>query len=517
MTAEQIDTIFPVNIVVSDTLVIKSSGPVMKRACPKAQPGMDFLECFSISQNGHATSVEAASGTSDLVLIDLKGAGSSFSGWVIRCGSDFVLALRISPSSYLLDDSTLQISDFAPGDPFVAGLLMFTMQRSLIEEQRAAAMDLARSRQKTIDLLARFSRISGYMAHDFNNFLSIIRLNCDRLMLDYARDSKIKRSVDIIKSATIRANAITSSLMTLSHQKEDYKYPTSVDEFITENKSFLSTIAGTQVSFELLMNSGNAKVLVSPVAALNCLMNVVINARDAMPKGGRITISTSVTPAMQAGQSDYASAFIDIKIIDSGVGMTDAILAQAFDPLFSTKPQGNGLGLASVREFAEESGGVASIDSIPGVGTELTIRLPAVREEAAPETNPHAEEWQTGENHLARQRVLVVDDEPYALEALCELLEAADFDVQGRANFSEAIATLSKAKFDFLLSDILLGNESGADLARSASLIDPGLHVILMSGYVPNEEEFDGRWKFVRKPLNTKIIIDLMRSEECSS
>jgi signal transduction histidine kinase/CheY-like chemotaxis protein len=517
LNEEQRNTIFPANIAIDVNYIIISIGPVAPRLVPDLKLGGYLFDYITSGHESDKDYLSLASGSNKLIRFEPRGAGSPLVGWVVPSELGYILVLRISPDNFLLDGSNLQISDFAPGDPFVHGLLMFTLQRAMIEEQKASTKELAASRQKTENLLNRFSRIAGFMAHDFNNFLSIIRLNCDRLAKELEANDRLIRLVDIIRSTAARGSAITRSLMTLSNQREDTSLPVPVDQLISENAAFLSSVAGARARLALDLRSPGARTFTSPNGLLNCLVNLLINARDAMANGGTINIRT-FPKLLSADDQDIGRAgnrlFTVLQIADTGSGMSKDVLALAFEPLFSTKAAGNGLGLASVRDFALACGGDAQIQSEQSVGTTVELFLPvwSRREDLPANSSSDAvlAENEGGSPRLGK--ILVVDDEPYALEALIELLGAAGFEVTGCTSAKAAEDELAKGTFDVLLTDIILKNESGTDLAKLATSRDPNLNVLLMSGYVPIDDQLDQKWAFVRKPINTQILIETIKS-----
>lgn len=507
--------IFPANILIDKSGQILSKGPVVKRLYPNIAPSQNVSDHFYILASDQSIPIDKLNEIRGLVRLEPKGPGTSLSGWLIGTQDGYFLALRVSPNTYMLDGTSLEISDFAPGDPFVHGLMMFTMQRALIEEQKTATIELSKARQISEDLLERFSRISGFMAHDFNNFLSIIRLNCERLEIDLTRNRNFKllRFVDIIKATATRGSTITRSLMSLAHQQQDEVQPVSIDSLITENEGLLLSIMGAKVKVDIDLQAAPWHVNVNPSAALNTLVNLLINSRDAMPHGGILELRTlheRRTTERQAGEYPMTRDLIVVTIRDSGAGMPDHVLRRAFDPLFSTKPRGNGLGLASVRDFAVEAGGDVRIESTEGVGTCVTIELPAHSRPEAHVSNTIST-LRNVESGTACSRVkdtiLVVDDEPDALEALCELIEHHGFDVIGCSTIDEALSAMAHTPAKILLTDIILSNESGADLARQVSYLYPSTRIMLMSGYVPNEETIIPEWQFFQKPINSRSMI----------
>ena len=517
---EQRDTIFPANIVLDNDLRVIALGPAIRGRFPEITQGASILDHFRLTASTNGTTIQELSGTATLLNLESHRSHQVLSGWVIPYQAGYLLALRLAPTNYSLEESGLQITDFAVGDPAVHALLMFSIQRALLKEQRLVALELDRARQLSQDLSERISRSAGFLAHDFNNFISIIKLNCDRLKMVLTGQERPLRLVDVISGAASRGSAITRSLMALSNQRADSPIPVDIDALILENQAFLASAVGIHVNLQVDLGATGGKVMVSPVAALNCLVNLLINARDAMPRGGQVKLATRRVAAaeVEEGEPD-GPAHILIEVTDTGVGMTAEVSGRAFEPFFSTKPKGNGLGLASVLEFAVEAGGKTSIASTPGAGTSILLSLPCINPTGATveRFGGHAPEGdQTVEvvppSSDAGPQILVVEDEPFALEALCELLGASGFEVTGVGNSSDALDALRRSSFKVLLSDIVLADESGANLAREACALHPSLKVILMSGFVPRGEELDDRWLFLRKPIDAQVVTEVLRA-----
>lgn len=509
---DRLGALFPAFMRVDRDGVIVAAGPALRRHVPDLVCPARLTDHFLFESGSDVSQLDKLARGGQLLQVVARQAHIRLSGSVLRVAGGYLLAMRHVPSQFSLGADNLQMSDFGPEDPMVPGLLLVGMQKALLEESRLTASELAIERQRCLDLLQRISRIAGFMAHDFNNFLSIIRLNADRIGPD--DPARNRRLAGIISETAERASEITRSLMTLSRQRFETRLPLEPDRLILENLAFFKTLVGARVTVELELGGEGRLVETSRVGLLNSVLNLLINARDAMPEGGTVRIVTAIrhvalspegrTP--DAGPRDYFS----IVISDSGAGMAPEVLARAFEPLFSTKPHGNGIGLASVLDFAREMGGEASIESRPQQGTSLYIYLPvadAIAIPAAVPEVPPADSVMPGE----RPRVLLVEDEPYALEALAEMLEEMGLDVTACGSGEEAREALGKGPFRLLLSDIVLAAESGLELADEACKRLPGLDVILMSGYVPSGEVMRDTWHFIRKPLDIQTLQGMIK------
>lgn len=511
LSLERLEKLFPAFIVISDDYHLKAFGRSLGRQIPELRLGQLMSEHFRGVRPERGTSLAEMAETGDMLQVMSHDGRVRLSGSVLASDGDWLLALRNVPSDFTMDTHDLEISDFGHDDPVVAGLMLFALQRAMLEDAQEISVNLARERQRSMDLLERISRVSGFMAHDFNNFLSIIRLNADRIATAAKADSRIERLARIIREMTDRGSDITRSLMTLSRQRHDSRLPLQVDALLKENSAFFQSLVGGGVVLDLELAAGDRLVEASRVGLLNCVINLLLNARDAMPKGGAVEIATGVRRAPLSGMAEGETVeCLSVRVADTGHGMPPEVLARAFEPLFSTKENGNGLGLASVFEFAREMGGDACIDSAPGEGTAVYMYIPLADARPGGE-EPSGVKLDQPRGAGERPTVIVVEDEPYALEALTELLEDLELDVIPCVSAAEARAALDRVPHArLLLSDILLGADSGIDLASEACDAIAGLGVVLMSGYVPDSDKIREDWQFVRKPLDTGLLADMI-------
>lgn len=496
---EQLAGLFPAFLLVDSEGSILACGPSLTRQMPRLIPGARLSDHF-----GFASAVDISNfpqAVSSGTPLELKSHDDrvQLNGSLLTVEPNYLLAVRHMPPRFSLKANQLQMSDFGPDDPSVAGMLLVGLQQAMIEDSREIALELGRERQRSAELLDRFSRIAGYMAHDFNNLLSIIRLNADRITGTAGLGSRTKRLAEMITETALRGSEISGSLMTLSHQRQDTRIVLEPDKLIRDNSAFFQTIVGSRVKMEFSLNTGGRMIEVSRIGLLNSLINLIVNARDAMTTGGQLQISTLLGTARDTPAYDY----IEIIVSDSGHGMSEDILANAFKPMFSNKPTGNGMGLGSVLEFVNAMGGNVQLVSSPGNGTSCHIYIPETNLPVEFSLEPALPaQSNTAPGNRRAPRIILVEDEPFALEALAELLEEQGYEVKPCATAGEARAALDAGNVQLLLSDVLLPDESGTHLAAQACATNPGLRVILMSGYIPEFETLEEDWQFIRKPLD---------------
>jgi signal transduction histidine kinase len=514
---KQIGALLPAFLHIDKQLNISAMGPGILRHLPHVRMGMPCAEAFDIVNYDTAQFFQEGANVQPVSLI-ARDSDVHLSGAAIFHDAGCLLAVRFAITEDMFADSSMDLSDFGHADPVILSTMLIVLQRAMLEESQANAIELAHERQRSADLLERTSRVAGYMAHDFNNLLSVIRLNTDRLSRQFGKDEKIGKLAEIIQEMAARGSEITQSLMTLSLQRTDTRHPLAVDQVIQDNMGVLDSVVGSNITLKLNLDADGRKSVVSYSDFLNALINLLLNAREAMPMGGQIALSTSLGVGRSNSHADgdadadmaASGSYIAIQIADTGIGMSDALLARAFEPQFSSKPNGTGLGLASVRNFAAEMGGDVWLESVKGMGTTAYLHLPVARTVAplvaAGSSPPNA----GTPNALGKQRILLVEDEPYALEALVEMLEAEGYAVTACTSGEEALRALAQNAYDVLLTDVLMPGQNGTEVARDACIVQPSIKVILMSGYVPDSAALQPGWLFLHKPMESAKLLQLI-------
>jgi len=511
LSEKQIGALLPAFLHVDKLSNISAIGPGIERHLPHVRIGMPCDEAFNIMNFDTAQFLHEGRDVQPVSLI-ARDHDVHLRGAAIFHEAGCLFAVRFAMSEEMFADSPMDLSDFGHADPVILSTMLIVLQRTMLEESQANAIELAHERQRSTDLLERTSRVAGYMAHDFNNLLSIIRLNTDRLSRQFGKDEKIGKLTNIIQEMASRGSDITQSLMTLSLQRNDTRQLLSVDEVITENIGILDSLVGPNITLKCNLDADGRQTVVSYNDILNALINLLINAREAMPLGGQIDLSSSIGADLVKHDGDMAkpSSHIVIRIADTGIGMSEALLARAFEPQFSSKPNGTGLGLASVRNFAVETGGDVWLESAPGKGTTAYLHLPIAGQVAPMLAADIGTAKKSTPDVVGKQKILLVEDEPYALEALVEMLEAEGYAVTPCASGEEALIALAQDAFDVLLTDVVMPGQNGTEVARAACIAQPSIKVILMSGYVPDSASFQPGWIFLQKPMESTKLLQLI-------
>jgi len=351
--------------------------------------------------------------------------------------------------------------------------------------QREHAEELLRQAQK----MEAVGQLTGGLAHDFNNLLAGISGNLE-LLAARARQGRIgelDRFITAAQAAAARAASLTHRLLAFSRRQTLDPKPTALNRLVAGMEELIARTVGPGIALETAGGEGLWNTLVDPNQLENALLNLCINARDAMPDGGslRITTANRHLDAAEAALLELPpGAFVTLCVQDTGTGMTPEVMARAFDPFFTTKPvgAGTGLGLSMIYGFARQSGGQAHIESAPGQGTRICLFLPrhdGTVDDAALAAVPPAPPAQAGET------VLVVDDEASVRMLVAEVLQDLGYAAIEAVDGPSGLAVLrSDARIDLMISDVgLPGGMNGRQLADAGRSLRPDLRVLFITGY----------------------------------
>jgi PAS domain S-box-containing protein len=343
--------------------------------------------------------------------------------------------------------------------------------------------------------LEALGQLTGGVAHDFNNMLTLMLGGLDTIdrqltqLSESPAKARIVRATDMALQGVQRARALTSRLLAFSRQQALAPQPVDANALITGFCDLLQRTLGEQIALKTILADSLWNAFVDPNQLESALINLALNARDAMPRGGKLIIETAnrrLTSADVAALTEPVEPgeYVMIATMDTGAGMDEATRARAFDPFFTTKEigKGTGLGLSQVYGFTRQSGGCAQIESEPGRGTTVRIHLPRQAALSADvKEDDRAEFGRAG----GRESILVVEDDDgvraYAIDALREL----GYRVAEASSGKSALAVLDSApRLDLLLTDVIMpGDFNGRELADEALKRRPGLRVLYMTGY----------------------------------
>ncbi|MFL6844924.1 MAG: PAS domain-containing protein [Allosphingosinicella sp.] len=365
--------------------------------------------------------------------------------------------------------------------------------------ERLRAEEALRQAQK----MEAVGQLTGGIAHDFNNLLTPIMGGLE-LIASRVEEPRLKRIAETALESTRRGAKLTGQLLAFSRIQRISMAPVAVNKVIDAMQRLLRHSIGAAVRVETTLDPGAGHGLCDANQLENAILNLAINARDAMPEGGTLTISTGRVEL--AEEPDHAAGeFVRITVTDTGQGMSADVLARAAEPFYSTKPlgKGTGLGLAQVYGIAQQAGGTLRIESEEGRGTSVHILLPAVEAPSGGE----AIEAGAGAHPpraAAQARILVVDDDDDVRAFLAESLEGLGCTVVSAASGEAGIETLRDEAPDLVLIDYAMPGMNGAEAARAAREIHPGLPIVFVTGYAESgalDSALGGDVPVLRKPF----------------
>jgi CheY-like chemotaxis protein len=366
--------------------------------------------------------------------------------------------------------------------------------------------------QDKMEIVARLAR---GVAHEFNNLLAVILLHSDMLINTPGVDDAVRHRGREIKGATERAAALTRQLLALGGRQVMQPKPVDVNGELERWRPLFQRKSGQAYKVVIRPAVRNAQVNVDPVHLEQIMLNLVLNARDAMPAGGQIMIITSVAEIKEDDSSLAlpAGSYIKITVSDHGVGMDAATRSRVFDPFFTTKIQGKGvgLGLSTVFGIVKQSGGEVVIESELGKGTSVTVYLPQLRIETGPTSLELEIPFQGTET------ILLVEDEEMVRNAAAEMLSVFGYQVIEAANGRDALEACEESDetISVVLTDISMDEMDGPSLAAAINTRWPAIPVILMSGLTELAVASEGLLKkgipFIEKPFEPMALARLVR------
>jgi two-component system, cell cycle sensor histidine kinase and response regulator CckA len=346
-----------------------------------------------------------------------------------------------------------------------------------VTERNALQAQLRQSQR-----LEAIGRLAGGVAHDFNNLLTVMLNSAACLERTLPEGSAASPHLADLRHAARRATDLTRQLLAFSRRQVMRPAVVQLNEVVDGLRGFLQRSLGAPISLDMALEPDLPRVRVDPAQVEQVLMNLTLNARDAMPRGGRIAIGTgTVRITSDATSTVPAGTWVALRVTDDGEGMDEGTRTRAFEPFFTTKgvDEGTGLGLATVYGIVTQSGGHVTIDSQPGRGTEITVLLP-MAEQAPAEQAPARRSTPPP----ASAEVLLVDDMEAVRTVLAQGLAYHGFRVEEAASAAEARERFRARRRppDVLVSDMVMPGASGLELARELYALHPGLRVLLMSG-----------------------------------
>ena len=338
-------------------------------------------------------------------------------------------------------------------------------------------------------------RLAGGVAHDFNNLLTVIQGYCSLLLETLEPDSPHREAVSAIHDAGARSARLTRQLLSFSRQDRCDPRVLDLNTVLRDCQKLLRRLIGEDVAMQLELDPDLPPLLADPGQLEQLIMNLAVNARDALPHGGTFQVRTR-----RRGDE------LELYVSDNGTGMTPEVLDKIFDPFYTTKPvgRGTGLGLSVVHGVVKRMGGSVCVQSAPGTGTAFTFLFPATREAVAPSV-PAASKSSNG----CSGTILLVEDDRAVRRLVTLALRKHGYRVLEAGSGREALERIGEP-FDMLLSDVVMPEMNGAQLAEAMEAQRPGLPVLLMTGYAPEDllERGVGNRDLLAKPFTPAVLVE---------
>jgi PAS domain S-box-containing protein len=402
-------------------------------------------------------------------------------------------AQRKDGSTFPAEISLSAVTD-EPGDQLVLAAVRDVTERLELEAVRRREA-LAEHREQS-HRLESLGQLAGGVAHDFNNLLGVI-LNYTTLVTRRVTDPTAIGFLDEIRAAAERAAGLTTQLLTFARRDVVHAEPLDLNGVVRDLAAMLDRTLGEHIELRLEMFDAPLVVLGDRHRLEQIVLNLVINARDAMPDAGILTIAT-----------ERREAEVLVRVIDTGGGMSPEVVARAFEPFFTTKPtgEGTGLGLATVYGIVQQNGGTVTIDSAVGEGTTVTVVLPG-----SSDAEPHPGVVRAS-TAGGTERILLVEDEPALRDATAQLLVERGYDVLVASDGVDALEVFDRdpGAIDLVLTDVAMPRMRGDELALRLAERQPGLQVILMSGYDSGDAPLTGR--MLAKPVAEDVLFRTIRA-----
>ncbi|MBN2243570.1 MAG: PAS domain S-box protein [Acidobacteria bacterium] len=384
-------------------------------------------------------------------------------------------------------------------------------ERKNAERENAKLQEQIRQSQK----MEAIGVLAGGVAHDFNNLIMVINGYSDFLLNDLDPDDPRRKEVEQIKDAGQRAATLTAQLLAFSRKQMLSPKILDLNTTIEDMSKMLRRLIGEDIELVSITRTGLGMISADPGQIQQIIMNLVGNAREAMPRGGKITIETANVDLDENYTQKHAAVtsgpHVMLAISDNGTGMDEETQARVFEPFFSTKGpgKGTGLGLSTVYGIVKQSGGTIWLYSEPGKGTTFKIYFPRVLGAA----EKYAGAVRTALEPMRTETVLVVEDEPAVRGLAVRILKKQGYKVLEASNGKDALAVARECadKIDLVLTDVVMPGMSGRELAAQMEILRPGIKSLYISGYTSNaivhHDILDSNVSFLQKPFNAEALV----------
>jgi PAS domain S-box-containing protein len=383
-------------------------------------------------------------------------------------------------------------------------LYFFASQMDITERRSTQESYLQAQKMEAI------GQLTAGMAHDFNNLLQVINGNLEVAMISLDRPDLARQQLERAQRAAMRAGKLTQQLLTFARKQRLEPRLININNLVFDFSEMLVRTLGGKIELRLDLRPGLPSCMLDPTHLEMALLNVLINARDAMPDGGDVTVATAIVRGedrLKAHGLPHGT-YVSLCVIDKGAGMTPDVLRRATEPFFTTKGPGTGLGLAMVHGFVQQSHGRLELVSHPGEGTKVTMLFPIADNANAGQGGASMGDAATG---AAKPSVLVVEDNDDVRELAEQVLGMEGYAVQSAASGEQAMDLLRKgAAVDLLFTDVIMpGGMNGLELVEQARALRPGLPVLVTTGYMDELPEGGrgGGLRILAKPYRQEELL----------
>ena len=396
------------------------------------------------------------------------------------------------------------------------GLLVLSV-RDVLERERAerARRELEQNLRQAQKMEA-VGRLAGGVAHDFSNILAVVLGYSDLLLRDLPPgDARLRECADGIVEAAHRAVGVTRQLLTLSRKKLLRPEVLSLNKVVQDLGKLLGRTLGERITVTPRLGDGVWPVVADSDQLAQVLLNFAVNARDAMPDGGPIDITTANAELPQGAPNLGLppGRFVTLSVKDAGCGMTEEVRCRIFEPFFTTKEAGTGLGLATVYGIVRQAGGAIRVETSPGAGTTFTVYLPAADESEAAVTTSTSVAPPRG----LGETVVLAEDEDTLRTLLGRVLAGSGYNVLAGRNGAEALAAVHArgGRVDLLVTDVVMPQMTGTELASALGGEQPGMKVLFMTGHTDDPSLAarlgDGSVELLQKPFTNETLLRVVR------
>jgi PAS domain S-box-containing protein len=388
-----------------------------------------------------------------------------------------------------------------------------TLKHAALEAQQVKLEAQVRQAQK----MEVLGRLAGGVAHDFNNMLMVLGGCSELLERSLPKESGARVYLDQIQRTTEKATAITKQLLAFSRKQVLEIRAMDLHAALTASEFMLPRLLGSDIELTFRHEAAHSWILSDPAQIEQVIMNLAVNSRDAMPEGGRLTVSTRDSSTLpEEGENAGNQNWVVLEVEDTGTGMNEGIRARIFEPFFTTKPagKGTGLGLATVYGIVKQSQGHIRVDSTPGQGTRFEIYFPATAPQILREATPSPSSANATDSGIGAT-ILIADDEAALRHAIAEILRSSGYKVLEAESSTDALelALQHRGQLEILLTDIVMPGLRGPELARRVAKAHPEVQIVYMSGYAEGlpEAQLPENSTFLQKPFRFATLLEQLK------